>query len=396
MKSEERLLLALLKASLNKEDLTEEITALLTEESLMQVLSLSAHHSVTTLVADVLLNNGLLENSDLKALYEENLMVSVYQYHQQEMEFNRVCTIFEENGIDYIPLKGSVLRKLYREPWLRTCCDVDILVKPEQLEKAIELVLAGGYTIDKHYSHDVSFFTEGNMRVELHFDLIEKDHNIGNVSEVLQDAWQYAQLKDGTKHAYQFEPELFYFYQLAHMVKHFIHGGCGIRSVIDIWLLRQHWQFDAEKKNMLLQKGGIAVFEEKISELAEAWFGHAEKSETVQNLEAYIFGGGVYGSQKNYVAMEQVENGTKWRNAMSKIFLKYSVIKYQYPILQKHKWLLPIYEVKRWCKLIFLKEHRDRSLTYLKDIQSFPDAKAKETMALLLNLQLKEDEKPKS
>ncbi|MBQ4518395.1 MAG: nucleotidyltransferase family protein [Clostridia bacterium] len=391
MKNEEILLLALLQASFNKEKLTNDIVASLNDESLAKVLSLSARHSVTTLVADVLLTNDLLDDGELKAAYEENLMVSVYQYHQQAMEFKRICNLFEENGIDYIPLKGSVLRSLYREPWLRTCCDVDILVKPEQLDAAIELVLTCGYTFDKHYSHDVSFFTEGNMRVELHFDLIEEEHNICHVCDVLKDAWQYAHLQEGTKHTYQFEPELFYFYQLAHMTKHFLHGGCGIRSVIDIWLLRRHWQFNDEKNKMFLQKGGITVFEEKINALAAAWFDDAEKPEEIISIENYIFTGGIYGSRQNSMAMENVENGTRLRNTIAKIFLKYSVMKYYYPVLQKHKWLLPFYEVKRWCKLIFFKEHRDRSLTYLKEIRSFPDSRAKESMALLLQLDLKKE-----
>jgi len=390
MKREEKLLLSLLQASLKNEKLTEETISSLNEESLMGVLSLSARHSVTTMIADVLLNNGLLENGELKALYEENLMVSVYQYHQQAMELERVCKLFEENKICYMPLKGSVLRQLYREPWLRTCCDIDILVKPEQLDEAIKLVLACGYSLDKYYSHDVSFFTEGNMRVELHYDLIEEDSNIGNVSDVLKRVWEYARPVEGYTYAYQLENEIFYFYHIAHMVKHFIHGGCGIRSLIDGLLMRQNWDFDTEKLDKLLQDGGIFVFERKTQELVAAWWNNGKMSDVAKMMEAFIFRGGVYGSQRNAIAVEEAENKTKFRNAMSKIFLKTSVMNSYYPILKKKKWLLPFYHVKRWCRLIFMKKDRERSLTYLKENRFFPNEKTKEAMDLLVQLELKE------
>ncbi len=393
MKSEEVLLLALLQASFNKEKLSTEIVTSLNDESLAKVLSLSARHSVTTIVADVLLSNGLLENSELKAVYEETLMVSVYQYHQQQMELERLCRLFEEKGIYHIPLKGSVLRKLYREPWLRTCCDVDILVKPQQLDEAVELLLACDYRLDTYYSHDVSFFTEGNMRVELHYDLIEEENHIGHVSEVLENVWEYAQPAEGYTYAYKLDKEMFYFYHIAHMVKHFIHGGCGIRSIIDGWLMHQSWEFDTEKADQLLKEGGILVFERKIKELITAWWNDGEMSDIVKIMEKYILAGGVYGSHKNVMAMESAENGTKWRNAMAKIFLKTSIMYSYYPVLKKKIWLLPFYHIKRWCKLIFKKEHRERSLIYLQENQLFPNEKTKEAMELLSQLELKEGKK---
>lgn len=35
------------------------------------------------------------------------------------------------------------------------------------------------------------------------------------------------------------------------------------------------------------------------------------------------------------------------------MFLPYDRLKLQYPALEKRKWLLPFYEVKRWCRIIF-------------------------------------------
>ncbi|MBO4954226.1 MAG: nucleotidyltransferase family protein, partial [Clostridia bacterium] len=36
--------------------------------------------------------------------------------------------------IDFMPLKGAVIRQYYPEPWMRTSCDIDIHVKKDRLE----------------------------------------------------------------------------------------------------------------------------------------------------------------------------------------------------------------------------------------------------------------------
>ena len=38
---------------------------------------------------------------------------------------------------------------------------------------------------------------------------------------------------------------------------------------------------------------------------------------------------------------------------MSRIFLPYSVMKKMHPVLEKHKWLLPWFEVRRWFVILF-------------------------------------------
>ena len=63
--------------------------------------------------------------------------------------------------------------------------------------------------------------------------------------------------------------------------------------------------------------------------------------------------GGVYGTMQNRVAMQQAKSGGKFKYALSRIWLPYDTIKFHYPVLQKHKCLLPFCEIKRWFKLLF-------------------------------------------
>ena len=77
----------------------------------------------------------------------------------------------------------------------------------------------------------------------------------------------------------------------------------------------------------------------------------------------------------------------KFGYAMSKIFLSYDVIKYQYPILFKHKWLWLYANVRRWFKLVFGGSAK-RSIRELKMNNDLSDDKANETESYLKKIGL--------
>ena len=63
------------------------------------------------------------------------------------------------------------------------------------------------------------------------------------------------------------------------------------------------------------------------------------------------------------------------------------MIKFQYPVLQKHKWLMPAMEVRRWCKLIFC-GHLKRTTRELRYNSGISTEKAEQTQALLRGIGL--------
>ncbi|MBQ3640290.1 MAG: hypothetical protein II955_07195, partial [Clostridia bacterium] len=67
--------------------------------------------------------------------------------------------------------------------------------------------------------------------------------------------------------------------------------------------------------------------------------------------------------------------------------LPYRVLKFHYPILKKHKWLLPFMEIRRWFKLIF-KGGLKRSTNEMKINQSMSAEKQSETAWMMEQLGL--------
>ena len=235
---------------------------------------------------------------------------------------------------------------------MRTSCDIDILVREEDLARAVEkLSEALKYEIGEKGSHDIKMYSENGVHLELHFSLIESDV-VSKADIPLQLVWNYVQPINGTsRHA--MNDEMFYYYHIAHMAKHFVHGGCGVRPFADLWLYNRVNTGNTNKRNKLLSDGELLKFSEEAENLAAAWFGNKEYNEITQEMEDYILQGGVYGTLKQNLAMSQNKKGGKFRHLMSRIFLSYKDMAVYYPSLKKCPILFPFYQVRRWCRILF-------------------------------------------
>ena len=160
---------------------------------------------------------------------------------------------------------------------MRTSSDIDVLVHPEDLDRATALLLEQlGYKQSGRATHDVSFYSPSRVHVELHYSLIEDDR-AGGSTDVLETVWQNATLVEDTKATYEMKDAMFYFYHVAHMAKHLESGGCGIRPFADLYLLDRSINEETRRaRRDLLCKGGLEVFANACSKLSQIWFADAE------------------------------------------------------------------------------------------------------------------------
>lgn len=355
------------------------------EDELISMIALAKKHDLLHLFALGLDQNKLLENCQVVS--QKDIMKAIYRYEQLNYELGNLCKSLEESKIDFMPLKGSVIRKYYPNPWMRTSCDIDILVHERDLEKATEYLLENlGYVFDGKGAHDVSLFLEKRLHLELHYTLIG-DGVAKSSCKVLKEVWKSSFLRKGKEHWHEMTDEMFYFYHIAHMAKHFEEGGCGIRPFIDLWILDNIEKKDQDKRNELLKQGALLKFSEVARQLSKVWFDNAEHTEITEQMEQYILRGGVYGTNENRITVQQQKKGGRIKYILSKIFIPYDVIKFHYPILQKHIWLTPFMEIRRWFKLIFC-GHAKRTLNEFKYNQTISVDKAEATKKFLENIGL--------
>ena len=342
---------------------------------LSELYSLSDSQDMAHIPAEALSASGAYELGGesqkealgrLRALFDKALMLSVVRFVRIDAELKSLSALFEAEGIDFIPLKGSVLKFYYKNPKVRTSCDIDILVREESLDECDKLLCERlGYKRGVKNAHDVAYYSQSGVHLELHYSLMESFNSTGS-EDKLKEAWDYSYAEEGYTHLKRLKGEFFYLYHIAHMAKHFVNGGCGIKPYMDIAVMKSTGFVDIASADALLRECKLDTFAKVQERLCEVWFSDGTHDELSLASEEFIFSGGVYGNFDNYIAMHSAKRGSKFKYLLSRIFLSYDRLVDVYPSLKGKKWLTPFYQVKRWTNLVFKRGAAKRSLAELK------------------------------
>ena len=365
----------LLKCALSGEVLGDEAlvdVAALDVDGWKKIYNISKKHDLAHLVGYALsLSNAQIEG-DVKKAFDRTVNMASFRYVKKSYELDAIKGALSNAQIYFLPLKGSVICDYYKEPWLRTSCDIDLLVKKEDLEKAkCAIIDTLGYELQPSSTmHDVSLMSPSGVHLELHFELKEE---LFKESQLLSDIWAGGELVPASEYEYQMTNEMFLFYHIYHMAKHFQNGGCGVKPLLDLWIIKNKMGYDEEKARTLLKKEGYLIFYERALDLMNVWLENGEHTAITKNLEAYILDGGVYGSLEQNVAMAQSKKGGAFKNLWHRIFLPYKLLIIRYPSLKKCPPLYPLYLVIRWFRIIFSRD-KERALNELKMNQKISNA----------------------
>ena len=356
--------------------------------SLGDIYRYSKRNDIAHFVGYTLVKNKLLSATDESfEEFETEQFMAIMRRERQDFELARICDVLESAGIDFIPLKGAILKSVYPEAWMRTSCDIDILVKEEDLAAARKCMLDTlKYKKGNDSLHDESFDCGGSVHVELHFALMEEG-SANDADRIMQDVWSHTKNAPDKKHHKLMSDEMFYYYHVAHIAKHFEEGGIGVRHFLDLYLLDRDTS-NVEKREELLIRGGLGVFGSVARKLAHGWFGGVELDMLARRAEAFVVNCGTYGSRKNAILLAKEKRGGGKKYILSRIFMPYDAIKYSYPILKRHKWLLPFYQIVRWFKLLSFKRAKSAARE-IKATQKLSDTEFKALKALMRDVGLK-------
>lgn len=359
-----------------------------TNDELKALYKLSKSHDLVHIVADALIKRQLIEDENVKNVFEAAIMSAVFRYENINGELETIKKALSEAKIPFIPLKGSVIRKFYPEPWLRTSCDIDVLVHENDVKAMTEILTSKfGFTLEDRAYHDYSLYSSTGIHLELHFSIKE---NCKNLDKVLQCAWDYAIPLPESPYEFVFTNEFILFHIYAHAAYHFVEGGgCGIRPFIDVKLLKQNIEYDADKLTSLLSEAKISVFANNFDKLYRAWFDGGEYDETTLEMEAFVLNGGVYGNVQNRTATRRTSKKGAFRNLWARLWLPYETLCEYYPKLKGRRILQPFYEIKRWFKL-FKKDVRKRSVNEIKVNTEISEDKVASAEKMLKDLGLSE------
>lgn len=379
MPTTEQVFLALLRATLN-----ETVALPMTADA--PLYELASKHDLAHMVADALNKAASLGEGDTAKAFKKAQYLAVYRYEQSRFSLEELSACLTEAQIPFLPLKGAVLRDRYPAPWMRTSCDLDILVHEEHLDRAVQVLTETlGYQYESKGAYDVSLVAPGEQHVELHYGISSENHAVG-AAKILANVWAYAQADDGCR--FVLPDAVFYLYHIAHMAKHLENGGCGVRPFMDLWILNHRVKADNVGRQALLEEAGLATFEREAAILAEQWFSEAPPTETSRLLEALILRGGIYGTLDTWAAMQQGKRGFRyWWHI---VFPPFKELKQRYLFLAKWPIAYPFCLIHRLYDKVFGKS-RSQSTERLRRAASVDKREVRAMAELLRRLELKEN-----
>lgn len=327
------------------------------DDQFSQVLTLAKRQDVTHLTYHAVKRSGWVpRDGALWESAERDMMKEIFRSTGNEAVLKTAVPILNSAGIPFVPLKGAVIRTWYPEPWMRASCDTDLLIREEDLDRALDALAAGGFTTDRvrHY-HDVSLYLQG-AHLELHFSICE---DMPAIDRVLRRVWDYVVPADGAE--YRQTPAFFAFHLVAHAMYHFQKGGCGVKPFLDLWILRKNGVYRDESLRPLLEECGITRFYEAMCEAVSAWFCGGESTDLTDEILQYVINGDTYGNFQNETVAGAAVRKSKIRYLLSRAFLPAETMKKIYPELKRRPILLPVCYVRRfWTHLAGEKRNSGR------------------------------------
>lgn len=358
----------LLGLYLNKK---EDSSFVINKNELSFFIKISKHHSLMAFLYQAI--NNVKANvpnealNELEQYYLANLRKSVLF----DKERNELFNYLKEKQIEYLPLKGIIIKNYYLDPYTREFADNDILFEDKGSALIRDYFKSRQYTVElyKKSNHDV-YIKKPFYNFEMHRALFfPNEDNAKNVA-YFKDYLNSSPKKDEYEH--YLTNEDFYIYFIAHSYKHYHVSGCGIRTLIDIYLYLKNNDLDFDYINKELVKLDLLNFSNDIKSLSFKLFDNQELNDKEIEMLLFISSSGTYGTLEHSVDKGVKEKG-KFGYMMKRIFPPYSFYKSAYPWAYYSFILIPIAWICRFFRILF--KNPKKATSELKMIKNHKDDK---------------------
>lgn len=197
--------------------------------------------------------------------YKKRAQHLTYLQMLKTERFLSLYRYLSDHGLDPLVMKGVICRKLYPNPDFRFSADEDLLIPPDETLLYNEAFLAYGLNTDLSKQSAASAqetpyrSEDGVLFLEVHrFPFPPDSGAYGEYNTYFADVFDRAVTENSTGTAIRtMAPTDHLFYLICHAIKHFLHGGCGIRQVCDIGLFAQAYADQIDWKRLTEQTGSI-------------------------------------------------------------------------------------------------------------------------------------------
>ena len=295
-------------------------------------------------------------------MQEQTLRVyrSITISETQLSAIRKITGQLESHGVNYMPLKGTLLKSLYPKAEMRRMGDGDILIDLKKYKDIRSFMSDLGY-IEKYESNHEIVWEKHPVTVEFHKLLIPSYNK--DFFRYFGDGWKLAKPVPGHSYRYEMTPEDEMIYLFTHFAKHYRDAGIGIRHIVDLWVYRQHHpKLDLNYLRRELEQLHLWEFYENVIRTLGVWFENYPADEKTEHIAQFIFTSGEYG--RTYISsLSSTLKGTKGGHSVESVkrkrvlqvlFPGYKTMCLIYPVLRKAPILLPALWLVRLFEKVFV------------------------------------------
>lgn len=346
--------------------LTGEKVSLPADFDLVSGITIAQKHKIVTMFYYGALNCGFgQELPFMQALFRQTCKNTALS-ERQTYEIEKIYEAFAAEKVDYMPLKGILLRDMYPKSEMRYMGDADILIKTEQYDRIKSVMQRLSYSEVMESDHELAWQKQ-IINIELHKRLIpslNKDYYA-----YFGDGWHLAKIKNDTRYSMTDEDQWIYLF--THFAKHYRDTGIGIKHMVDLWLYRKNKPALEEE---YIKKALISLqlydFYVNVMNAISVWFDGRKTDAKTDFITDVIFNSGVYGTHEVHLlsnAVKQTKSTgsakkTRHIKILEKLFLPYDSMCKKYPILKKVPVLLPVMWVVRGVDVALFQRKRIKAV----------------------------------
>lgn len=352
----------LLSSYLNNEKLDDMD---IDDKRLSFYIKLSKFHSLSALLYKAIVDTGIKINKEYLPRLEEAYLSNVRKIVLFDKERNELYKYLNDNKIDYLPLKGIIIKDYYPDPATREFADNDILFNPKGTKLVKKFFLSHGYKVEayRRTNHDV-YVKKPFYNFEMHRELFVYSKE----KEKIYSYFEHCLFNSPVRHYFEhfLKQEDFYVYFTSHAYKHFNSSGVGFRTLIDFYLFYKNNKLNLEYINNELSKLDIKDFSNKMLNLSLKIFDGKNLNTEESGMFLYIASSGTQGTVNQEVEKGISKKG-KTGYIFSRLFPSTDYYKTTYPWAYKYKILIPIPWFLRLCRGLF--KHHKKTIQELKEVR---------------------------
>lgn len=328
-----------------------------------EIYRLSAIHNVAAITANQILQlkGSSLPNDELLSKFRQQIGYTVIDAAEKEETVAFIKDLLCNAGIDFLFVKGAVLKQYYPIPEFRTGSDTDVIIRNEDIKKCAQVFCAKNCVVKTESTNGFSVLYK-KQHIEIHGT---QDYDHAFFADIFDMC-----TKNGNE--YRLKAEYHLLYVLCHIIKHFKNCGAGIKMFMDIdVLLRREKELDIALFWNLCTKLNIETFAKASFALCHYWFKTPIKRETDVKLdpqlkelfETEILNSGNFGFNARdlgdfYINKAIGKSGKNGANAKIRAIFKmlFPLKKYledKYGYVKKRPYLLPLAWISRLCAAVF-------------------------------------------